>query len=205
MPQSLLDEEIILDVLSAGLLMSPEEFDNITEYDDRFRYELIHGVVVVSPIPLADESSPNELLGNLLFRYQEDHPQGKALDESLAQQYVRTSSGRRIADRLIWTGLGRPPNVKKDVPSIAVEFVSGSKRDRQRDYVDKRDEYHQAGIGEYWIIDRFRRTLTIILHGPDGMQELMIKEGETYESARLPGFQVPLRGCCGADQHAQHE
>ena len=41
MPQSLLDEEMILDVLSAGLLMSPEEFDNITEYDDRFRYELI--------------------------------------------------------------------------------------------------------------------------------------------------------------------
>ncbi len=206
MSQSLLEEEVILDAESAGLFMSEEEFDNIREYDENFRYELINGVVIVSPIPLAEETSPNELLGYLLIQYQVEHPQGKALDESLTQQYVRTSSGRRFADRLIWTGLGRVPNVRKDLPSIAVEFVSGSKRDRQRDYVDKRDEYRDAGIGEYWIIDRFKRTMTVVINGTDGVKEIVVKEGETYESPLLPGFQVSLaRLLAQADKHAKNE
>ena len=34
-----------------GMLMTPEEFDAVTDYDDRFTYELIHGVLIVSPVP----------------------------------------------------------------------------------------------------------------------------------------------------------
>ena len=110
----------------------------------------------------------------------------------MPQQYVRTSSGRRLADRLIWTGLGHFPNLDEDLPKIAVEFVSGSKRDQQRDYVDKRAEYRDARIAEYWIVDRFKRIMTVIVNGPDGDSEKVIKEGETYESSHLPGFHVPL-------------
>jgi hypothetical protein len=33
------------------MLMTPEQFDDVSEYDDRYVYELIHEVVVVSPIP----------------------------------------------------------------------------------------------------------------------------------------------------------
>jgi hypothetical protein len=39
-----------LDAGSAGLLMSPAEFDAATEYDDSVAYELIHGVLVVTPM-----------------------------------------------------------------------------------------------------------------------------------------------------------
>jgi hypothetical protein len=44
---------------SAGLLMTPDEFDAITDYDDRYRYELIRGVLVVNPIPSEAEGDPN--------------------------------------------------------------------------------------------------------------------------------------------------
>jgi hypothetical protein len=117
-----------------------------------------------------------------------------------------TSSGRRIADRVIWTGLGRVPNVRKDLPTIAIELVSGTRRDRQRDYVDKRAEYLGAGIREYWIIDRFRRAMTVILNEPGGVRELVVPEKETYESPQLPGFQVPLeRLLSAADSYAKDE
>jgi hypothetical protein len=33
-----------------GICMSPADFDAITEYDDLYKYELIHGVVIVNPI-----------------------------------------------------------------------------------------------------------------------------------------------------------
>ena len=100
--------------------MSPEEFDAVEDYDEDYRYELVRGVLVVTPIPLADETGPNELLGNLLYHYQRNHPQGSSLDDTLPQQYVRTDVGRRLADRLIWTGLGRIADTRRDVATIAV-------------------------------------------------------------------------------------
>jgi len=200
------EQEVILGLESAGVLMTPEEFDAIEEYDENYRYELVHGVLVVTPIPLAEETGPNELLGRLLLNYQEDHPEGSALDYTLPQQYVRTRTSRRLADRLVWTGLGRLPNRRRDLPTIAVEFVSAGRRNRQRDYVDKRHEYMEAGITEYWIIDRFQRTLTVVHNTPTGPRDQVIAENETYQSPLLPGFEVPLaRLLAAADRLAQTE
>jgi Uma2 family endonuclease len=198
------DEEVVLGLDSAGLMMTPEEFDAIEEYDENYRYELVNGVLVVNPIPLAEETGPNELLGHVLLDYQETHPKGSALDYTLPQQYVRTRTGRRLADRLIWTGLGRLPNVRLDLPRIAVEFVSAGRRNRQRDYVDKRREYSEAGIAGYWIFDRFQRTLTVIHNTPAGQQDQVISENEVYQSPLLPGFEVPLaRILAAADRLAE--
>lgn len=173
----------------AGTLMTPEEFDSVEEYDECYRYELIRGVLVVTPGPLPQEAGPNELLGRWLLSYRDDQPDGSALDYSLMGQYIRTGDGRRRADRVIWAGLGRLPKVKRDVPAIAVEFVSRSRRDRHRDYVEKRAEYLAIGVAEYWIVDRFRRTLSVFF--ADGT-ERVVKEGETYRPALLPGFELPV-------------
>jgi Uma2 family endonuclease len=186
------EQEIILGPESAGLLMTPEEFDAIEEYDPEYRYELINGVVVVSPIPLADETGPNDVLGQLLLNYKESAIGKTVLDGTLPQQYVYTRTGRRIADRVIWTGIGRRIDVRSDLPTIAVEFVSGGRRDRQRDYVDKRREYTAAGIPEYWIFDRFQRTLTVIHIRRRSPKVQVVAESEKYESSLLPGFTLPV-------------
>jgi Uma2 family endonuclease len=143
---------------SAGVVMTPEEFDAIDDYDPSYCYELIHGVLVVSPIPSPEETGPNELLGHLLMEYKEHHPQGSALDSTLAQQYVAVAGGRRLADRLIWAGLGRQPRPRRDPATIAAEFVSPGSRNRKRDYQDKRRDYAVTGMAEYWIIARFPGT-----------------------------------------------
>jgi Uma2 family endonuclease len=186
------DTKLVLGPELAGTLMTPEEFDSVEEYDENYRYELIRGVLVVNPIPLGEETDPNEELGRWLRNYQEQHPEGKALDLTLPQQYVRTRQGRRLSDRVIWAGLGRLPNRLRDVPSVAVEFVSKGRRNRLRDYVEKRDEYMEAGVGEYWIIDRFQRTMTVVLNAPGGPKQTVLREGEVYRSPRLPGFELPL-------------
>jgi len=200
------EQQVVLGPESAGILMTPEEFDAVEEYDDEYRYELIHGVLVVTPIPFVQETGPNELLGYLLLDYRHNHPQGTELSDTLPQQYIRTSTGRRIAHRLIWCGLGRLANVRQDVPSIAVEFVSDGRRNRKCDYVEKRREYCEAGIKEYWIIDRFQRTLTVIHNQATGQRDEVVGEHETYQSALLPGFVLPLaRLMAEADQRAQAE
>lgn len=176
---------------SAGALMTPAEFDAVREFDDNYHYELVNGVLVVLPIPRAEETGPNELLGILLYLYRTDHRYGKHLDLTLPQQYVRTKKGRRLADRLIWAGLGRMPKLKRDVATIAVEFVSAGRRSQRRDYVDKRKEYMATGISEYWIIDRFRRTMTVIR--PKRSRPQVIQEADAYRTPLLPGFELPLR------------
>jgi Uma2 family endonuclease len=177
---------------SAGLLMTPEEFDAITDYDELYSYELIHGVLVVNPIPSEQEAHPNELLGGLLHLYREQHPDGAALDLALQERYIRLAHSRRKADRVIWAGLGRRPKPKGDVPTIVVEFVSAGKRNWRRDYVEKRREYLGLGVAEYWIIDRFQRTLTVYRDPAAGAAETVIPEGEVYRTPLLPGFELPL-------------
>jgi Uma2 family endonuclease len=175
--------------------MTPEEFDAIADFDDRFDYELIHGVLVVTPIPSEAESDPNEELGFLLRNYQMTHPNGACLDLTLAERYVYTPGMRRRADRLIWAGLGRLPDPRRDVPTIVVEFVSADRRDRLRDYEEKRDEYLAIGVCESWVVDRFLRKLTVFRPGirpGDGFDSLVFDESQSYESPILPGFQFPL-------------
>lgn len=172
-----------------GVPMSPDEFDAIEDWDPGYRYELIRGVVVVTPIPAEGEASPNDELGYLFRKYRDDHPDGGVFDQTLPERYIYLPDGsRRRADRVVWIGLGRQPQPKQDVPAIAIEFVSQSKRDWLRDYVEKRDEYREIGVLEYWVIDRFRRQMTVFTP----TEERVFGEAETYRTDLLPGFELSL-------------
>ena len=102
------------------------------------------------------------------------------------------ATNRAEADRVIWTGLGRVPDPEKDVPSIVVEFVSNRRRDALRDYEAKRDEYLAAGVEEYWVVDRFRRIMTVYRRGVAGPTFEIVTEHQTYQTKLLPGFVLLL-------------
>ncbi len=179
---------------SAGRLMTTAEFDAL-RYDDcveGYRYELINGVLVVSPAVSSAEVNPNDDLGYLLRTYQENHPRGSCLDLTLFERDVFLSKNRRRADRVIWTGLGRMPDERRDTPSILVEFVSPGRRAAARDYEAKRDEYLGFGVKEYWVIDRFLRQLTVFRPGAEGPIATIVPEAQNYETPLLPGFMLPL-------------
>ncbi|WLD14795.1 Uma2 family endonuclease [Planctellipticum variicoloris] len=170
-----------------GMLMTPEEFDATTEWDPDYRYELVHGVLIVSPPADIGERDPNGELDFLLRTYQYSHPRGSGVDKTVSEETVATSAGRRRMDRAIWCGLGRHPQ-EGDVPAIAVEFVSDSSRDRRRDYESKRHEYLEIGVREYWVIDRFLRRMTVYR----GDDVAVVAEQDVYRTELLPGFELPL-------------
>jgi Uma2 family endonuclease len=172
-----------------GMLLSAAEYDAVTDWDEDFRYELVHGVLIVTPPAAAGERFPNDDLGYLIRVYQETHPNGGMVDDTAFEQEIRTGESRRRADRAIWVGLGRVPDPLEDVPAVVIEFVSRSSRDRHRDYIAKRAEYAAAGVQEYWVIDRFRRELTVFL--ADGT-EGVVAEAEIYTTPLLPSFELPL-------------
>jgi Uma2 family endonuclease len=189
---STVQESLLLGPELAGSRMTPEEFDAAEIGDELYDYQLIHGVLVVTPPPAEGERSQNDLLGQLLRNYGDHHPQGSALNYTLTEHAVLTAGNRRRADRVIWAGLGRVPNVRRDLPTIVIEFVSDGGRSHRRDYEAKRDEYREAGIAEYWVIDRFRREMTVFRQPAADIPKLVVREGEVYTPPLLPGFELPV-------------
>lgn len=124
--------------------MTPEEFGAIEEWDENYRYELVHGVLIVPPPPGIGERSPNDELGHLLRQFRDSHPNGSLIDATAPEQTISTPANPRRADRAIWAGFGRKPIARKDTPTIVVEFTASRARDRRRDYIEKREEYAAA-------------------------------------------------------------
>jgi Uma2 family endonuclease len=178
---------------SAGRLMTREQFNALRpdQFIGKNRYELINGVLVVSPRAGIGERNPNDELGYLIRLYRDTPPHGSIIDGTVPEQTVPATNSR-IADRVIWTGLGRTPNEKEDIPSIVVEFVSKRRRDALRDYETKRDEYLAAGVQQYWIIDRFRRVMIVYRMGIAGPTYEIVTETQSYQTDLLPGFVLLL-------------
>lgn len=178
---------------SNGMHMTREEFKAVGDWDESYRYELVHGVVIVSPPPSAGERKPSDVFARWFQNYGDDHPDSP-FDDTLPEQ-----EGLRRADRVVWTGLGRDPRPGVDLPSIVIEIVSRSTRDRHRDFVEKRAEYAALGIPEYWVFDRFDRSLTVCF--TDGA---VVPEEGVYETDLLPGFALPLADLlAAADRYAE--
>jgi Uma2 family endonuclease len=180
----------------AGIPLTLDEFEH-AEFEEGFRYELIHGVLVVNAAPLEEERNANEVLGYWLYLYRETHPQGKSLDLTLPEHDLRTKIQVRRADRVLWTGLGRMPRTRgpvrrRDIPSIVVEFPSSRPADMRRDYEEKRIEYRDLGVREYWIFDRFRRALTVYRWQGKRWAKLIVPEGKDYSTPLLPGFELSV-------------
>jgi Uma2 family endonuclease len=185
------DRRLRLGPRSAGLLLTPKEFDRATGIKG-WRYELINGVLVVSPYPSRAVRDMNEEFGHWLRSHRDLHPQESALDATLPEEEIAAGANRRRVDRAIWAGLGRDPE-EGEVPTIVAEFVSAGKVNQERDYLIKRAEYREIGVRQYWVIDRFRRTLTVYSFGGEKDEEILIPEGKTYESPLLPGFVLDLK------------
>jgi Uma2 family endonuclease len=179
--------------MSAGILMTPEEFDGVTDCDDSVNFELVNGVLVVTPMASLSERTPNDLLGYWINSYRYQHPEGHRIVETAFEQYLAVRGNRRRADRVIWVSFDdHRPDPNSDIPTIVVEFVSAGKAAWRRDYLEKRDEYLEAGVVEYWIVDRFRRSITVCVQSDGKSSERIIAAHEVYRTTLLPGFELRL-------------
>lgn len=111
--------------------MDLDEFE-AAEFEPGYRYELIHGILVVTPPPLEEERDANEELGRWLRNYKESHPEGKALDLTLPEHNLRTLGQNRRADRVLWIGLGRRPRTGDPLGPATCRPSSSSSRHRGR-------------------------------------------------------------------------
>jgi Uma2 family endonuclease len=79
------------------------------------------------------------------------------------------------------------------VPDLTVEIISPGTEKNDRE--TKREEYAQAGIPEFWIIDPDSKTLEVLRHNRDTeVYDLaaQLTERDTLTSPTFPGFSLVL-------------
>ena len=87
-----------------------------------------------------------------------------------------------------------------DGADLAIEIVSASLEDRERDLVAKRIEYAQAGIQEYWIVDPAEETVTVLsLYGDVYSEHGTFVRGSVVTSVLLPELALPVTEILDAD------
>ena len=87
-----------------------------------------------------------------------------------------------------------------DGADLAIEIVSASLEDRERDLLTKRIEYAQAGIQEYWIVDPEKETVTVLNLTDDVYTESgVFVRGEVVTSPQLPYLVLPVAEILDAD------
>ena len=79
----------------------------------------------------------------------------------------------------------------RGAPDLVVEILSPSTAGYDRTV--KRELYARHGVGEYWMIDPYAKTATVLILGANGYDTRAVYgEGDTLTSPTLPGFALEL-------------
>ena len=86
------------------------------------------------------------------------------------------------------------------LPELAIEVVS--ERSTDRDYIDKRQEYLDLGIKEYWIVDARREQAVILRRGKSDWIEKRLGPAGVVTTKLLPGLELPFKAILDAAAQA---
>jgi Uma2 family endonuclease len=116
------------------------------------------------------------------------------VDEVDVEGWVATSpDDDRIPDICVYLVSSKSgETVPYRVPELIFEFVSADRSDQERDYIDKRSEYHSIGVKEYVIVDRFKESVLVLNWRPDDFAERVLSATDDYTTPLLPGLKVAL-------------
>lgn len=151
--------------------------------DDGFLYDMIGGVLRVSPSPLYEHSYAQGSFYQLLRNFLDARPLGEAVCET---DVFLPDGGDVLRPDISFITNERLHIVRGHIhgaPDLVVEFLSD--RTAARDLGIKSERYLQNGVREYWLPDPRDRSLRV-RYGVDLRWEEV--PGPELESRVLPGL-----------------
>ena len=184
-----------------GRLVTLQEFERARE-EPGYIYELIDGVLTVSPTPKPWHEWWVKIVQQALEDYARRNPREINFVATTCEVVIPARPGptRPQPDVAAYRDFPDPPPDDWDdvCPLIVVEVIS--ERREQKDVTRNRHLYWMAGgIAEYWIIDPRqdvrRPTLMALVRrsGTPRWQERVIPFGKSHRSPTLPRFLLNLR------------
>ena len=163
--------------------------------DTNHLVEYSHGNIEVLPMP----SDRHQAIVGSLFGSLSELARSVGGVNRVAPLRVRLWLGKICEPDLVFLASVRDPRRQNQFwtgADLVVEVVSPD--DPERDLMTKRQEYAQAGIPEYWIVDQ--RTETILVLHLDGASytERRYRRGEQAVSVTFPTFVVDVSAALDA-------
>jgi Uma2 family endonuclease len=181
-----------------ALLFPPQGKWSVAEYlsltDDTPRLvEYTGGKIEVLAMPTTAHQRILAYLYDLLKEFIKPRGLGEALFAALRVQlaedkfrepdiiFVHRDNKSYIHNRY-WTGA-----------DLVMEIVSEDQKSRERDLVTKRQDYAEAGVKEYWIVDpQTEQIIVLALDGDEYVSVGDFRPGEQASSKLLDGFAVDV-------------
>ena len=166
--------------------------------DDGNKYELLDGELFVTPAP----SPAHERLASQLLSHLVPYVRAQRVGDVYAPLSVVQTDGSQVEpDLMVRPATSTLPETWAAMPTphLVVEILSGTTR--RRDHEQKREFYLRIGVAEYWIVDRWSRSIRVVrsdvedainksvLHWqPSGASEpLTVNVAEYFATALGPG------------------
>ncbi|MEL6855811.1 MAG: Uma2 family endonuclease, partial [Cyanobacteria bacterium J06607_13] len=84
-------------------------------------------------------------------------------------------------------------------PLLVIEVVSPGSLQRDRDYVAKRRQYEDIGIGEYWIVDPSLQQVTVLKLAEAVYEEVgVFTDTQTIVSPTFPKLRLTAKSVLSA-------
>lgn len=182
-------DDLVLALLPRQGQWSEEAYLWLTDHTNRL-IEFTDGYVEVLPMPTDDHQTIVATLYQMFVTYIQAIG-GKVL---FAPLRLRIRERRfREPDILLVRDAGDPRRQNRFWlgADLVIEVVSPDKP--ERDLVEKRDDYAEAQIPEYWIVDPRAETITVLrLAGDAYVEHGVFGRGAQATSVLLEGFGVPV-------------
>ena len=166
-----------------------EEFLDLVP--DGQKADLIDGVIYMASPDNAEAGTLNSWLGSLIHNFVDYYDLGKVYFLRVCYR-IGAKRGPEPDIGFVAKELEhlRRRGYIDGPPSLAIEIVSPDSV--ERDYLQKRSIYEQAGVQEYWIIDPDEQRVTfLVLKGKKYQQVKPTKH--IYQSRVLPGLCIDER------------
>ena len=188
------DTAIKIGPADLGRHMSLAEFDTAEAVDGNL-YELGRGKVIVTDVPGKPHLAIFAAIRRQFSIYEAAHPEEihAILGGGECKIMVAGLNSERHPDLAIYKN--PPPEGQVDlwavwIPELLIEIVStGSER---RDYVEKREEYLQFGVREYWIVDGSKQEMLVLQRSRGVWVEKTVRPPELYRPVVLSNFEFNL-------------
>ena len=191
-----------------GLYVTEEEYWArwyANPYSDKdVKYEWNNGRLEAKPLSTFAQQALYDWFLNILRHYVQSHPIARLIyleiGFSLTIEDLEEANGKKKVVRKPDIGVilnDNPVGWEEDdrsykgVCDLCVESLSDStKREAYRDTVEKRLEYAQGGVGEYYILDPSEEHMNCYRRDAEGEYvEIEVDGGGVIRSRVLPGFQ----------------
>lgn len=184
-------------------------YEEYRQLDDDNRYEVIGGELIMSPAPSSVHQIVAENLGFILGQYVREKSSGKICYAPIDVVFNEgTAEEETVQPDIIFIAAANAQIIKPrgifGAPDLIVEIISSSSE--YRDMVVKRAIYEKNRVAEYWLVNPYMKSITLLALGEKGAYELFahgalaedtVEQKKAVTSKLLAGLTVKLEEVFG--------